>query len=129
MNSTPRCGRAGFSRHLSLERRRVSALEESRGKGLAGKRETVSWRIPYTEWGILYDLRRVGVVRAEKHGDSEAIVTCELSPKTLLGSATGSAGRCDGRRVEQEEYHVTTISLDGRGSCRPLTRKEIVVVD
>ncbi len=55
-------------------------LAEAVSRELAGKRETVTWTIPYSKWDVVFEIKRAGVVRAEKHGDESAVVTCELSP-------------------------------------------------
>jgi len=61
----------------------LSDLAGAVEKALAGQRETVSWRIPYSKWDIVFDMRRAGVVRDERHSDDYAIVVCELSPEDV----------------------------------------------
>lgn len=69
----------------------ISALQETGldmlsnivAKVLAGKREVVSWHIPYAKWDILFEIRRVGVVLKERHGEDGATVTCELRPEDV----------------------------------------------
>lgn len=50
---------------------------------LSGKRETVSWQVPYSRWDVVFEIRRAGVVRDEKHGDESALITCELKPEDV----------------------------------------------
>lgn len=50
---------------------------------LSVKREIVTWHVPYAKWDIVFDLRRAGLVREERHGDDGAIVVCELSPEDI----------------------------------------------
>ncbi len=50
---------------------------------LAGKRETVRWRVPYDKWDIVFEIKRAGVVREERHEDDAAVIVCELSPEDI----------------------------------------------
>jgi len=58
----------------------LAALVETE---LAGKRETVSWHVPYAKWDMVFDLRRAGAVKEERHDDNGAVVVCELSPEDI----------------------------------------------
>lgn len=69
----------------------ISALHESGllelgtavERELSGKRETVTWHVPYAKWDVVFEMRRAGVVREERHGDDGAILVCELSPEDI----------------------------------------------
>jgi GTP-binding protein HflX len=58
----------------------LQELAEAVSRVLAGKREVVTWTIPYSKWEVVFEIKRAGVVRSEIHGDDGAAVTCELSP-------------------------------------------------
>ncbi len=42
---------------------------------------TVTWSIPYAQWNLVYEIRRLGLVLGEKHNKGGAEVTCMLSPR------------------------------------------------
>jgi len=55
------------------------AVEEHLGKN----NQTISWKIPYSSWDVLYEIRRKGTVLNESHGPDGATVTCKLSPEHI----------------------------------------------
>ncbi|MEX0974528.1 MAG: GTPase HflX [Bacillota bacterium] len=69
----------------------ISALQETNlvelvaavARELAGKRQTVSWRVPYSKWDVVFEIKRVGIVREERHGDDSAVIVCDLSPEDI----------------------------------------------
>jgi 50S ribosomal subunit-associated GTPase HflX len=92
-NKMDRVPRAGLDTVLRLHAGSlaISALDEIGldelaahvSRGLSGKRETVSWQVPYSRWDVVFEIRRAGVVRDEKHGDESALITCELKPEDV----------------------------------------------
>lgn len=56
----------------------IDALEQSVIKWLARGKHRVSWKIPYSSWDLLWEIKRLGNVIEEKHQDDGALVTCEL---------------------------------------------------
>lgn len=52
-------------------------------EGLAAKRETVTWHIPYAKWDSVFELKRAGSVRSEVHDDQGAIITIDLLPEDI----------------------------------------------
>lgn len=67
----------------ALEETGLQELAKAVSRELAGKREVVTWAIPYSKWDIVFEIKRAGVVRDEKHGDDSAVITCELSPEDV----------------------------------------------
>jgi len=67
----------------ALHEEGISDLEAAVERELSGKRLLVSWELPYDKWDLLYDLRRAGVVREERHTGDGAIVVCELRPEDV----------------------------------------------
>jgi GTP-binding protein HflX len=92
-NKMDRVPRAGLDTVLRLHAGSlaISALDEIGldelaahvSRELSGKRETVSWQVPYSRWDVVFEIRRAGVVRDEKHGDESALITCELKPEDV----------------------------------------------
>ena len=58
----------------------LQELEARVERELSGRRELVTWKVPYSKWDVVFEIRRAGVVRSERHEDDGAVITCELSP-------------------------------------------------
>jgi GTP-binding protein HflX len=50
-------------------------------QGLSAKRVTVLWRIPYSKWDLVFEIKRAGTVRDEVHDDEGALLKVELLPE------------------------------------------------
>ena len=61
----------------------LQELESRVLRELCGRRELVTWKIPYSKWDVVFEIRRAGVVRKERHEDDGAVITCELSPEDV----------------------------------------------
>ncbi len=77
---------------LDLERAVTDLLAES------GRQ--VMWDIPYAQWDIIYEIRRLGVILEEKHHKDGATITCVMGSRDaqrlarklrLLANAQGNA--------------------------------------
>lgn len=62
----------------ALQRTGLLDLERAVTNLLAESRRTIVWDIPYAQWDVVYEIRRLGVILEEQHHKDGAIITCTI---------------------------------------------------